>query len=103
MPTSWHASATSLAYSRKITGSLYVNATLRAPSRCAARAMVSGAAWSASVSTSFDFEMSQFWQNRHARLQPAVPNESTDDPGRKWFSGFFSIGSTQKPDERPYV
>ena len=23
-------------------------------------------------------------------------------PGRKWFSGFFSTGSTQKPLERPY-
>jgi hypothetical protein len=45
--------------------------------------------------------MSQFWQNRHARLQPAVPKDSTDEPGRKWLSGFFSIGSTQKPDERP--
>src|SRR5438105_15438492 len=47
--------------------------------------------------------MSQFWQNRQERLQPAVPNESTDDPGRKWLSGFFSIGSTQNPLERPYV
>ena len=45
--------------------------------------------------------MSQFWQNLQARLQPAVPNDSTDVPGRKWFSGFFSIGSTQKPLERP--
>jgi hypothetical protein len=25
------------------------------------------------------------------------------DPGRKWFNGFFSIGSTKKPLERPYV
>jgi hypothetical protein len=30
-----------------------------------------------------------------------VPNERTELPGRKWASGFFSIGSTQKPDERP--
>ena len=50
-----------------------------------------------------DFEMSQFWQNRQARLHPAVPNESIGVPGRKWFRGFFSIGSTQKPDDRPYV
>jgi hypothetical protein len=28
-------------------------------------------------------EMSQFWQNLHPRLQPAVPNESTGVPGRK--------------------
>jgi hypothetical protein len=45
--------------------------------------------------------MSQFWQNRHAMLHPAVPKESTEVPGRKWFSGFFSIGSTQNPLERP--
>ena len=48
-----------------------------------------------------DLEMSQFWQNLQARLQPAVPKESTAVPGRKWLSGFFSIGSTQNPDERP--
>ncbi|MGD8727633.1 MAG: hypothetical protein PVH40_08310 [Gemmatimonadales bacterium] len=47
--------------------------------------------------------MSQFWQNAQARLHPAVPNESTGVPGKKWLSGFFSIGSTQKPLERPYV
>jgi hypothetical protein len=63
--------------------------------------MVSGDASSARVSICFDFEMSQFWQNRQARLQPAVPNEKTDEPGRKWLSGFFSIGSTQNPLERP--
>jgi hypothetical protein len=80
---------------------LYVKATLRQPSARAARAMVSGAAASASVSISRDFEMSQFWQNLHERLQPAVPNDSTADPGWKWFSGFFSIGSTQYPLERP--
>jgi hypothetical protein len=57
--------------------------------------MVSGDAGSVSVSVSFDFEMSQFWQKRHARLQPAVPNERIDEPGRKWWSGFFSTGSTQ--------
>src|SRR5215510_12192140 len=87
----------------KITGSLYVNATLRQPSRWAASAMVSGAAASASVSTSRDFEMSQFWQKRQARLHPAVPNDSTEVPGRKWLSGFFSMGSTQNPEERPEV
>jgi hypothetical protein len=45
--------------------------------------------------------MSQFWQNLQVRLQPAVPNDSTAVPGRKWLSGFFSIGSTQKLKERP--
>ena len=62
---------------------------------------MSGSAESASVSVSFDFEMSQFWQNRQARLHPAVPNDSTGEPGRKWWSGFFSIGSTQNPLDRP--
>ena len=41
------------------------------------------------------FEMSQFWQNLQARLQPAVPNDRTGVPGRKWLRGFFSIGSMQ--------
>jgi len=31
----------------------------------------------------------------------AVPNEKIGVPGRKWLSGFFSIGSMQKPLERP--
>jgi hypothetical protein len=101
MPFSRQAFATSIAYSMKMTGSLYVNATLLHPSRAAASARSSGDAWSASVSISRDFEMSQFWQNRHARLQPAVPKDRTDDPGKKWLSGFFSMGSTQNPLDRP--
>ncbi len=28
-----------------------------------------------------DLEMSQFWQNLQARLQPAVPKDSTLEPG----------------------
>ena len=47
------------------------------------------------------FEVSWFWQKLQARLHPAVPKDSTGVPGRKWFSGFFSIGSMQKPEERP--
>src|SRR5690349_24476345 len=97
MPRDRQASATSIAYSMKITGSLYVNATLRQPSCAAAAASASGAAADDSVSISRDLEMSWFWQNRQARLQPAVPNDSTAEPGRKWLSGFFSTGSTQKP------
>ena len=58
-----------------------MNATDLQPSSPAARAIVSGVAWSASVSISRDFEMSWFWQNLHARLQPAVPNERMLDPG----------------------
>src|SRR6266576_31975 len=83
MPATRHASATSIAYSMKIVGSLYVKATLRQPSSLAALAIVAGDAPSARVSISFDFEMSQFWQKRHARLQPAVPNDRTELPGRK--------------------
>ncbi len=80
-----------------------MNATLAQPRRSAASAMSSGMAESASVSTSRDLEMSQFWQNLQVRLQPAVPNDRTEEPGRKWFNGFFSIGSTQYPEDRPYV
>ena len=101
IPRARQAIAVSTAYSRKMTGSLYVKATLRQPSRSAVAASSSGEAASASVSVSRDVEMSQFWQNLQARLQPAVPNESTAVPGRKWLSGFFSIGSTQNPLERP--
>src|SRR5690242_15784179 len=101
MPASRHASAASIAYSAKITGSLYVNATLEAPQSTAARAIASGDASSMRRSMSRDFEMSQFWQNLHARLHPAVPKESTALPGWKWLSGFFSMGSTQNPEERP--
>ena len=72
-----------------------MNATEAQPSSRAAWAIASGGAASDSRSISFDLEMSQFWQKRQARLQPAVPNDSTEVPGRKWFSGFFSIGSTQ--------
>ncbi len=60
---------------------MYVNATLRQPRACAAAAMAAGDAASCSVSISRDFEMSQFWQNLQARLQPAVPNDNTDEPG----------------------
>jgi len=80
-----------------------VNATERQPLRTAAFAIASGEASSVSRSNSPALEMSQFWQNLQVKLQPAVPNDSTGVPGRKWLSGFFSMGSTQKPDERPYV
>jgi hypothetical protein len=81
LPWAWQAMATSMAYSAKITGSLYVNATLLHPEPSAAAAMASGLASSARRSICRDFEMSQFWQNLQARLQPAVPNDSTDEPG----------------------
>ena len=78
-----------------------MKATERQPDAKAACAIASGNARSPGRSSARAFEMSQFWQNLQVRLQPAVPNESTEVPGRKWLSGFFSIGSMQKPDERP--
>jgi len=63
--------------------------------------MAAGLAASISRSMSRDLEMSQFWQNLQARLQPAVPKERMGVPGWKWLRGFFSTGSRQKPEERP--
>jgi hypothetical protein len=64
-------------------------------------AIFSGEALVARISTSRDLLISQFWQKPQVRLHPAVPKESIAVPGRKWFNGFFSIGSTQNPLERP--
>jgi hypothetical protein len=36
-------------------------------------------------------------------LQPAVPKLKIGVPGKKWLSGFFSTGSMQNPELRPYV
>jgi len=47
------------------------------------------------------FEILKFWQKRHVKLQPVCPKDSTGVPGKKWLRGFFSMGSTQKPLERP--
>ena len=38
--------------------------------------------------------MSQFWHILQLTLQPAVSTEKAKAPGRKWNSGFFSMGST---------
>ena len=37
--------------------------------------------------------ISQFWQCLQLRLQPTVPIDKDIEPGRKWYNGFFSIGS----------
>src|SRR5262245_61227234 len=66
----WHASATSMAYSMNTTGSLYVKATVRQPRASAARAMLSGDAASASVSTSFDLGMLQFCRSGRQGCSP---------------------------------
>ena len=72
-PAARTASATSIAYSRKITGSLQVQATEAAPEARAVRAIASGRAGRASRSIARLREISWFWQNLQARLQPAVP------------------------------
>ena len=51
--------------------------------RFAVFAIASGVAVDVSVSISRDLLMSQFWQNWQPRLQPAVPNDNTEEPGRK--------------------
>ena len=58
-----------------------MKATLLLPPSAATRAISSGEAWSIRRSMSCDLEMSQFWQNLQARLQPAVPKEKTLLPG----------------------
>ena len=78
-----------------------MKATPTAPSRPAARASAAGEALAASVSTSREVEISQFWQYLHARLQPAVPKDRTVEPGSTCASGFFSTGSRTNPEERP--
>src|SRR5271157_2823311 len=87
---------------RRITSVLLLpqdqNATDRQPVFSAASAIASGEARSCIRSKLRAFEMSQFWQNLQVRLQPAVPKDRTGVPGKKWLSGFFSIGSMQNPD-----
>ena len=43
--------------------------------------MASGEAWAINLSMSRVLLMSEFWQNLQARLQPAVPKDSTLEPG----------------------
>ena len=39
------------------------------------------------------WDICQFWQNAQRKLHPAAATERLVVPGRKWNSGFFSIGS----------
>src|SRR5436190_9192468 len=59
----------------------------------------SGPAFKLWASSSLALLMLQFWQKRQPRLHPAVPKLKIPVPGRKWFRGFFSIGSIAKPVE----
>ncbi len=43
---------------------------------------------------SVDWEMCQFWQNPQWNEHPTNPTDRMREPGWKWYSGFFSIGST---------
>ena len=71
------------------------------PRSAATCAIFSGLASTPSRSKTAGLAISQFWQNRQPELQPAVPKLSTLEPGWKWLSGFFSTGSTAKPELRP--
>ena len=46
------------------------------------------------ISSGFRWEMSQFWQFRQRKPQPVAAMEKMLVPGKKWNSGFFSMGST---------
>ncbi|GAB4159364.1 MAG: hypothetical protein Fur0021_30160 [Candidatus Promineifilaceae bacterium] len=54
---------------------------LRQPLARAAATTALGAAQSLNLSIWRALEMSQFWQKRQPKLQPAVPNERTLLPG----------------------
>ena len=45
------------------------------------------------ISSGLRWEMSQFWQFKQRKPQPVAAKEKAAVPGRKWNSGFFSIGS----------
>ena len=78
-----------------------MKATPAAPTSAAAAARARGAAGAARVSNCREVEISQFWQYLHARLQPAVPKDRIVEPGSTCARGFFSMGSSTKPEERP--
>src|SRR5580704_5627097 len=92
-PASFAALQMSITYSPQIVGSLYVNAIESQWLRTASSTTSSGGTYDEPTWSARDFEMSQFWQKKQPMLQPAVPMEKTRVPGRKWFRGFFSMGS----------
>ncbi len=44
------------------------------------------------------WDILQFWQNGHLKLHPTVPMENAFEFGKKWYRGFFSIGSIATTD-----
>ena len=47
------------------------------------------------------WEMLQFWQKGQVKLQPHPPILKIWLPGRKWWSGFFSMGSIWAEESLP--
>lgn len=78
-----------------------MKATALQPRADASWAMSRGMAGTPTAVIDRAVEISQFWQKRQARSQPAVPKLSTRDPGSTWLSGFFSMGSTARPEQCP--
>jgi hypothetical protein len=50
---------------------------------------------------SVQWAMSRFWQPGHRKLHPTLPRESHLEPGKKWNTGFFSMGLTEEEDTSP--
>src|ERR1700676_1498148 len=101
-PYPFAARQISITYSPQIVGSLYVNAIESHPYFSASKGTSSGGTAFECTWSWCDLEMSQFWQKKHPMLQPAVPMLNTRVPGKKWFSGFFSMGSTCSAAGAPY-
>jgi hypothetical protein len=78
---------TDTAHSLVMSGSLYVEVTIRAPLRFAAATISSGVTGSAGAIEALSrraWEVSQFWQNPQCMSQPSMPNESALAPGSAW-------------------
>jgi hypothetical protein len=91
--------AVSMMYSNQMVGSVYVKATPLLPLDNASEARSSGLTYL--VGTPADWDMLQFWQKSHVRLQPAGPVERISVPGMKWYRGFFSMGSMERDTHSP--